>query len=137
MLTVSCLILLDSHNTFLATQRAPEKALGGLWEFPGGKVDKDESPEEGLRRELREELHLKVDSLRPLTPITHQYEFGAIRLIPFLAHCDERPNLKLVEHSAAPWVDASNAHSLEWAAADLPILAEVLSLLQDRNLECS
>ena len=135
MLTVSCLILLDSQNKFLATQRPPGKSLGGLWEFPGGKVEEGESPEAALRRELREELHLDVESLRPLTPVTHSYDFGSIRLIPFLARCEHRPVLELVEHSAARWVDASNANSLDWAPADLPILGELLSLLQQRGLE--
>jgi 8-oxo-dGTP diphosphatase len=63
MLTVSCLILLDSQNKFLATQRPPGKSLDGLWEFPGGKVEEGESPEAALRRELWEELHLGVESL--------------------------------------------------------------------------
>ncbi len=134
MITVSCLILVDSQDTFLATKRPPDKPLGDLWEFPGGKVKGNESPEEALRRELREELHLCVDSLLPLTPVTHRYDFGSIRLIPFLGRCDARPSLHLVEHSAARWVNASVAASLEWAPADLPILAELLSLLQQKSL---
>lgn len=135
MITVSCLILLDSQNAFLATQRPPHKSLGGLWEFPGGKVEKGESPEEALRRELREELHLSVDSLIPLTPVAHHYDFGSIRLIPFLARCEHRPALELVEHSAACWANSESANSLEWAPADLPILAELLSRLQQRDLK--
>lgn len=129
MITVSCLILLDSHDAFLATQRPPHKTLGGLWEFPGGKVEKGESPEEALRRELREELHLTVDSFLPLTPVTHEYDFGSIQLIPFLTRCEQRPALELVEHSAACWVHSTSASSLAWAPADLPILAELLALL--------
>jgi 8-oxo-dGTP diphosphatase len=135
MLTVSCLILLDSQNSFLAAQRPLQKSLGGLWEFPGGKVEVGESPEEALRRELREELHLEVDSLHPLAPVTHRYDFGYIRLIPFLARCVARPALELVEHPAVRWVNTSDAHSLQWAPADLPILGELFSLLQQKELE--
>lgn len=129
MIAVSCLILLDAGGTFLATQRPPGKSLGGLWEFPGGKVEQDESPESALRREIQEELHLAVDSLQPLTPVIHHYEFATIRLIPFLALCETRPTFKLVEHSAACWVDANTANSLQWAPADLPILNELQGFL--------
>lgn len=135
MVAVSCLILLDAQKSFLATQRSPTKSLGGLWEFPGGKVEEGESSEAALRRELGEELNLHVDALRPLTPITHHYDFGSIRLIPFLARCDVRPVLQLLEHSAAQWVTGEKATSLEWAPADLPILAELLSLLPEMDLE--
>ncbi len=134
MITVSCLILLDAQNAFLATQRPPEKSLGGLWEFPGGKVEDGESPEDALRRELREELHLNVGSLHPLTPVTHQYDFGTNRLIPFLARCDARPKIWLTEHTAFQWVTLEEADRLAWAQADLPILAELLSLLQQKEL---
>lgn len=133
MITVSCLVLLDRQNTFLATQRAAEKSLGGLWEFPGGKVEPGETAEEALRRELREELHLTVDRLLPLTPVIHHYDFGTIRLIPFQARCGLRPTLTLTEHIAAHWVDPEEARLLEWAPADLPILAEVIALVRTES----
>ncbi len=134
MVAVSCLILLDAQKNFLATKRSPQKSLGGLWEFPGGKVEDGESAEAALRRELREELNLHVAALQPLTPITHHYDFGSIRLIPFLARCDRRPTLHLVEHSDVQWVTEPTATSLKWAPADLPILAELLSLLPEMDM---
>jgi 8-oxo-dGTP diphosphatase len=125
---VACLVLVDSTKTVLATRRPEHKALGGLWEFPGGKLDDGESAENALRREIREELHLELGPLSPLSPVLHRYPFGVIRLIPFLACCDKRPVLRLAEHTAAEWVTLKEASLLEWAPADLPILAELAQL---------
>lgn len=125
---VACLVLVDSKNTVLATQRPEHKALGGLWEFPGGKLHDGELAENALRREIREELHLELGPLNPLSPVLHRYPFGVIRLIPFLACCDKRPVLRLAEHTAAEWVTLKEARLLEWAPADLPILAELAHL---------
>ena len=124
MIRVSCLVLVDSGGAFLAAQRPHEKTLGGLWEFPGGKIEHGESPETALRRELREELHLHVGPLVALSPVTHCYPFGTIRLLPFLARCRTRPQLVLKEHTRARWLDADAAQTLPWAPADLPVLAE-------------
>ncbi|MCC5807219.1 MAG: (deoxy)nucleoside triphosphate pyrophosphohydrolase [Opitutales bacterium] len=129
MTSVSCLVLVDARGTWLATQRPHGKALGGLWEFPGGKVEQGESPEDALRRELREELHVHVGPLEPLTPVTYDYAFGAIELLPFLARCGERPALVLNEHIRARWLDSAAAQALPWAPADLPVLPEVAARL--------
>jgi len=87
-ITVSCLVLIDSAARLLATQRPADKPLGGLWEFPGGKVEPQESDETDLRREIREELQFEIGALSPLTPVTHAYDFALVTLIPFLSRCE-------------------------------------------------
>lgn len=129
MVDVVCLVLVDGTGNVLATQRSPDKRMGLLWEFPGGKIDAGEAPEDALRREIREELHLELPaSLQTLTPVHHDYDFGHIHLIPFLAFCAERPVFTLTEHVDARWLDYPAAQALAWAPADLPILGELLAL---------
>jgi 8-oxo-dGTP diphosphatase len=128
MMDVVCLVLIDGEGSVLATQRPPDKRMALFWEFPGGKVDDGESGESALRREIREELHLELPAqLQPLMPVEHIYDFGMIRLIPFLARCESRPLITLTEHVAARWVTRDNAQELEWAPADLPILDELFA----------
>jgi len=121
---VVCLVLRDADGRMLAARRPLEKSLGGLWEFPGGKVDPGESPETALRREIREELCLELTCLSPLATVTHAYDFGVIHLLPYLASCDRRPpEIRLTEHTEHRWVSPEEALALEWAPADLPVLA--------------
>ncbi len=127
MIPVVCAVIVDADGCLLAVQRPAGKSLAGLWEFPGGKVEEGESPEIALRRELREELDLDiatVGSFEPLTPVVHAYDFATIRLIPYLVRCETRPRLRMIEHADHRWISAGDS-SLEWAPADLPIVAEV------------
>jgi len=125
MTPVACIVLMDASGAILVTRRPLDKALGNLWEFPGGKVEDGESPEQGLRREIQEELRLPLPCLEPLSPVTHRYDFGTIRLLPFLARCDPRPGVHLVEHTEARWIQLSQADALEWAPADIPVVKEL------------
>ena len=121
-INVACLILMDTTGAILATRRPRHKTLGGLWEFPGGKLDPGETAETALRREIREELQLELGALIPLGPVVHRYEFGTIRLLPFLSHCHTRPRLQPTEHEEVCWVSLTEAKQLTWTPADVPIL---------------
>lgn len=123
MIEVVCGLIEDGGGRVLACRRPEGKHLGGLWEFPGGKVEPGESPETALVRELREELGIETEVAGALTPVVWDYGRGPIRLIPFfcrIASGEPQPH----EHDALEWVDATTCDRLHWAAADGPILAE-------------
>lgn len=124
---VVCLVAIDNKDQILVTQRAEDKPLPLLWEFPGGKVDQGESAEIALRREIIEELGLDLDALTRLPSVTHHYTFGTIRLIPFITLLKTRPDLsQLNAHAAARWIALHDWDQLQWAPADVPIIERLL-----------
>jgi 8-oxo-dGTP diphosphatase len=98
--------------------------LGGLWEFPGGKVDPGESPGVALARELKEELGIEVKVGNPLDPVEWNYDRGAIRLMPFFCTI-ESGCPRAIEHEQIRWCGPDEFAVLEWAGADLPILTQI------------
>ena len=123
MIEVVCGLIEDGDGRLLACRRPPGKHLGGLWEFPGGKVEPGESPRAALVRELREELAIETVVTGELAPVDWDYGGGPIRLIPFLCRVvtgEPHPH----EHDAHEWIDRVSCDRLVWAAADVPILAE-------------
>ena len=123
IIPVSCLVLLHQGKV-LATQRSETMDLPGLWEFPGGKVELDESPAACLIREIWEELSIGIQICSPLTPVLHAYPTKYIQLIPFLATW-ETGTLQLSEHAQYQWLARQDLLSLDWAPADLPIVEEL------------
>lgn len=124
VLQVVCLVLQNADGAILATRRPVHKHLGGLWEFPGGKIEPGETAEAALRREIIEELHLELGDLQPLVPVEHAYDFGTIRLLPFRGTL-HAPVIRLTEHTDARWLPPEALHSVEWMPADIPILAQL------------
>ena len=97
-------------------------SLPHKWEFPGGKIDPGESPEECLRRELLEELGIHVHVGECLPASTHQYPTFGVTLYPFV--CDIKSGeIVLHEHSAVTWLSLDKLNTLDWAEADLPVIA--------------
>ncbi|MDE2029430.1 MAG: (deoxy)nucleoside triphosphate pyrophosphohydrolase [Alphaproteobacteria bacterium] len=76
MIFVAAAVLIDAENRVLLAQRPEGKTMAGLWEFPGGKVDENETPEHALVRELREELGIETSPgcMQPMTFASHPYE---------------------------------------------------------------
>lgn len=126
---VSCLVLFH-EGKILATQRGAAMDLPGCWEFPGGKVEPCESPENCLLREIREELSIEIRICGSLTPVLHHYPTKKIQLIPFFATW-QGGNLKLTEHAQSQWLNKEDLLSLNWAPADLPLVKEVQSKWED------
>ena len=122
---VTCAIV-ERDGLVLATQRGPGMSLPGKWEFPGGKIDPGQTPADCLRRELVEELALEVRLEASLPPSTHTYPTFTVTLYPFVCSI-LRGTMVLLEHSAARWLARNDLPSLDWAAADIPVLTDYLA----------
>ncbi|MFO1481841.1 MAG: (deoxy)nucleoside triphosphate pyrophosphohydrolase [Verrucomicrobiaceae bacterium] len=119
---VVCAILVREGRVMLA-QRPPGKKLGGLWEFPGGKVEPGETAEAALHRELHEELGCTVRVTQALPSCIHKYPWGSIELIPFVCELTpESPEPHPHEHSAIIWVQRDQIINHDLAPADVPVL---------------
>lgn len=113
------------NESVLAAQRGPGKALTGLWEFPGGKIEPDESAADALTREIEEELGCRIKVGEHVHTTTHEYEFGAIELATYYATLATGTPIAS-EHSELRWVPFDDLQSLEWAPADLPAVATIV-----------
>jgi len=102
MIDVVCGVIEDEGGRFLACLRPQGKHLGGLWEFPGGKVDPGETPEAALVRELMEELSVEIEVVSPLTPVVWAYDERTIRLFPFRCRITGG-ELHATEHEELLW----------------------------------
>ncbi|MGL4400583.1 MAG: (deoxy)nucleoside triphosphate pyrophosphohydrolase, partial [Luteolibacter sp.] len=124
MVQVVCGVIQNPEGAYLACQRPMDKHLGGLWEFPGGKVEPGESAETALVRELGEELAVLAEVLSPLLPVIWNYGETTIRLCPFLCKIVSG-TLQALEHDRVLWVFPADFDSLAWAPADVPVLREL------------
>jgi 8-oxo-dGTP diphosphatase len=113
---VTCALIL-SENKILAVQRGQVQHHAGKWEFPGGKVKENESYEECLKRELREELNIEVIIHDKLDTVFHNYPEFKIELIPFVCEVS-KGSLMLKEHAALKWCTFDEFENLDFSTAD-------------------
>ncbi|WDF67669.1 (deoxy)nucleoside triphosphate pyrophosphohydrolase [Sphingobacterium oryzagri] len=124
MLHVTCGII-EQAGKILICQRSSAMSLPLKWEFPGGKVEANESEEACLKREINEELGLLIQVGTALDSVIYAYPTFTICLHPY--HCTWLDgDLHLREHAQARWVLPENLLDFDWAAADLPIVHELM-----------
>jgi 8-oxo-dGTP diphosphatase len=127
---VAACVLLDGAGRLLLSKRPAGKPLAGLWEFPGGKVEANEAPEEALIRELREELAIDIaqDDLTPLTFASHAYpEFHL--LMPVYLCRRWRGSVMPLEGQELHWVKPDELTVFDMPPADEPLKATLRDLL--------
>ena len=130
LVVVAACALLDADGRVLLAQRPAGKPMAGLWEFPGGKVEADERPEDTLIRELNEELGIVVREpcLAPLTFASHAYsEFHL--LMPLYVCRRWEGTVTAKEGQALTWVRPNRLRDYKMPPADEPLVAHLMTLL--------
>ncbi len=116
-------IIHDAEGLIFATQRGYGE-WEGWWEFPGGKIEDGESPEEALQREIWEELETRIVIERLVTTVEWDYPKFHLTMHCYWCHI-ESGSLTLKEHEAARWLLRDELESVQWLPADLQILPEI------------
>ena len=119
MKEVSAAIIIEDGKVLLA-RRAKGEKLAGYWEFPGGKREEDETIDECLVREIREELSLDIEVVGEFDTSDYKYPGGQIRLIGLLAEIRNGVVSKTV-HDLVEWIDISSVLDYQLAPADIPL----------------
>lgn len=116
---------IKKDGKYFCAQRPEGKSLGGLWEFPGGKLESGESPEEALVREIQEEFASVIQILSYVNEASYDYDFGTVVMKTYEAELLSG-ELSLLEHQNSTWLAPSELHQLNWAPVDRPAV-ELLS----------
>lgn len=122
-------VILDSRRNILISRRAEDVHQGGLWEFPGGKVEPDESLQLALCRELKEELGIEIGRTSPLLEVSHDYGDKSV-LLDVHVIWDFTGEARGLEQQPLAWVAVEELGDYIFPAANQPIVQAVVALLK-------
>lgn len=132
MIDVTCAIIRNEDDEILVVQRGEKTDHPFRWEFPGGKLNEDESEEDCIIREIREELNMTIVICSRLPEVEHDYGHKQIRLIPFV--CDTLDDIPfLTEHLAFKWLPPGELRGVGFSEADIPVADEYLKYISFRE----
>lgn len=118
-------VTVNGEGDILCALRSAEMSLPNLWEFPGGKIEQGETPEQSLMREIKEELGCTVQVQEMIEDVVHEYPAVIVQLLTYRTKIIEgTPQAK--EHAELKWVSPSELERLEWAPADVPTIHKLL-----------
>ena len=118
--------VIEKEGKILCVQRGPSSLeyISQKWEFPGGKIEANETEQETIVREIREELHMQFEVGEKLMVVEHAYPDFHLTMHTYRGTSADEPTL--TEHLAYRWLDPEALSSLDWAEADVPIVTELL-----------
>ena len=110
---------IEQDGKIFCAQRPEGKSLGGFWEFPGGKLEIGESPEQALIREIKEELNSEIEIVSYINEASYDYNFGTVVMKTYHAKLISG-SLELLEHQNSTWLAPNKLDTLNWAPVDRP-----------------
>ena len=123
---VAAAVIINKDKVF-ATQRGYGEYKDG-WEFPGGKIEPGETPEEAIVREIMEELDADIEPVKLIDTVEYDYPGFHLSMACYLCRLKSE-NIVLKEHEAARWLDKSSLYDVEWLPADLGLIEKIKTLL--------
>ncbi|MDD2234538.1 MAG: 8-oxo-dGTP diphosphatase MutT [Desulfitobacteriaceae bacterium] len=127
MIQVTAAIIIKD-NKILITQRASGQNLAGKWEFPGGKIEPGENPQQCLQREIREELDVDIEVSDFFAESIHTYQSGTIKLMAFWCRWLSG-DFNLQVHSKLAWVNRHEISLYDFAPADIPLVEKLKEVM--------
>lgn len=124
--------IIRENRRFLATQRGHGE-FKGMWEFPGGKIEKGETAEEALVREIKEELDVRLGNVEYLCRVEYTYPSFHLSMDCFLGEI-EAGDLKLTEHLSTAWLTLAELDDVDWLPADVEVIKAMRRRFSDGTL---